>query len=142
MSRFLCPKCNQNLTDQDPALVRFMGELSGPRFHVQFPIFLPAQLGVYGAVYPDYIHMEPGAEVRFLCPHCKSDLALSGVYRHSWVILEEDNGVKSAVVFNRVFGEHSSFQFDLETHRLKAAYGENIDQYREDFNRELNFFGC
>ncbi len=142
MSRFLCPKCHQRLNDQDPAFVRFTGELSGPRFSVRFPIQLPAQLGVYGAVHPDSIRMEPGAEVRFLCPHCQEDLALAGVPLHSWVLLEEDGGARSAVVFNRVFGEHSSFQFDLETRRLKAAFGENIDQYREDFNRELNFFGC
>lgn len=142
MSRFLCPQCHQTLTDPDPALVRFTGELSGSHFTVRFPIQLPAQLGVYGAVYPDTVHMEPGAEVRFLCPYCNADLALSGIPRHSWVLLEEDSGTKSAVVFNRVFGEHSSFQFDLETRRLKAAFGENLDRYREDFNRELNFFGC
>jgi len=142
MSTFLCPHCKKNLTTSDQLNVELKGFLSGDKFEFSFPIRLPAALGQYGAKFPEAVKMEKGALVEFRCPSCDFNLTIPEVPRHAFVLMQDEKGENFAVVFNRVFGEHSSFQFDLQRHQLLAAYGENIDSYREDFNRELNFFGC
>jgi len=142
MSQFLCPHCKKNLNSADQQHVELKGFLSGDKFEFSFPILLPAGLGVYGAKFPKDLKLDKGAVVEFRCPACDFNLTIHEVPRHAFVLMKDENQDEFAVVFNRVYGEHSSFQFDLQRHQLLAAYGENIDSYREDFNRELNFFGC
>ncbi len=141
MSNFLCPHCKKNLNTSDGQNVELKGCLNGDKFEFCFPISLPAALGVYGARFPETLKIDKGALVEFHCPHCDFNLTIPEVPRHAFILMQEGQE-NYAVVFNRVYGEHSSFQFDLQRHTLLAAYGENLDSYREDFNRDLNFFGC
>ncbi len=141
-NQFFCPRCNKSLNEQDPGQVQLKGILRGNDFTVSFPISLPSGLGEYGAKFPETIELKQGCMVEFHCPHCDFELTIREVPRHAFVLMADGSGDRFAVVFNRVFGEHSSFQFDLQKNQLLAAYGENQDHFREDFARDLNFFGC
>lgn len=138
---FVCPHCNTFLNSDNKTQVLFRGILQGENFSVTFPISVPAELGVYGGIFPDYIVLQEGAIVEFHCPHCNYDLTSPDVPDHAAVKMVLPDSSFRVVTFNRVFGKHSSFIYDIASHKVVESYGEHQNQYSDEFNHPINFFG-
>ena len=138
---FLCPRCRTSLMNSDGTMVRMKGRLDCDRFSVSFPIELPAQLGVYGATMPEGIALRDGAEVQFSCPHCGADFTVPDAPHHAAILMHDSEGSTKVVVFNKLYGEHTSFVFDLDTRALIAAYGEHQGRWMDEVRKDINFFG-
>ncbi len=136
---FLCPRCRTSLMNDDGTMVEMKGRLDCDTFSLSFPIELSAQLGVYGANMPEGIVLRAGAEVHFACPHCGSDFTVPDAPHHSAILMRDSVGVTKVVVFNRLYGEHTSFVFDLDTRALIAAYGEHQDRWLDEVGENINF---
>ncbi|MBN2722772.1 MAG: hypothetical protein JXR95_01740 [Deltaproteobacteria bacterium] len=141
METYFCPHCEAVLNENDESGVVLKGRLNGSGFSVSFQVSVPSQLGVYGATFPDYIEIDRGVLVDFCCPHCNGDLSMEEAPNHASIKMRDSEDRWRFVSFNREYGKHSSFLFDVESHELIASYGEHQQQYKNDFNKPLNFFG-
>ena len=138
---YYCPRCSARVSGDDNTIVTLKGRLEAPLFSVHFDIEIPAQPGVYGAIFSEGVVLKEGAIIDFLCPHCAADLTLKSNQKHAWLKMIEGEGEEKIIVFNKVYGEHSSFIFNTETSKIIASYGEHSNMYLEEFNKEVNFFG-
>ena len=138
---FYCPHCNTSVTSQDKKAVNLNAKLESEFFSVEFPISLPARLGTYGAEYPSYIELKKGAKVSFYCPHCNTSITLPEKETHAYLKMTDSQQREKVIIFNQIFGEHDTFVFDLDTHKIVAAYGDDQNRYIMEFNNNINFFG-
>lgn len=138
--RYVCPFCQVELNRERPELIRMDATLEGPGFEVTFQIDIPAELGSYGARYDSRIVLQEGCRVKFGCPQCGRDF--TSEYSSDWAELKMvEAGREFVVVFNKIYGEHSSFLFDYSTRRLVGTYGDATSDLIEQFGKNLNFFG-
>jgi predicted RNA-binding Zn-ribbon protein involved in translation (DUF1610 family) len=138
--QFVCPACGAILNQELPGLIRMTAVLRGPCFSVRFPVDIPAELGVYGAAYDPRVALEEGCRVEFDCPSCGKDFTTA--YSTDWAeLMMVEGGHEYVVVFNRTYGERSSFLFDYSTKRLVGTYGNASQDYVAQFGKDINFFG-
>jgi len=138
--RFFCPRCDHELTSADGRSIRLVGRLRGDGFSVLARFDIPSGLGVYGAEWDAYLALEEGCRVEFLCPACTQAFTTS--YDPRLAEIKMTQGARTfVVVFNRVYGAHSSFVIDYVERKLVASYGEHADDYVHEFGKNLNFFG-
>ena len=138
---FYCPRCSRRLSNDDNTIVKLKGRLSSEFFSVHFNIDLPAKLGDYGAVLSEGVILKKGADIDFLCPYCVSDLSMEKMPNHAWLKMKDGEEEEKVVIFNKVYGEHSSFVINTENHDIIKQFGEHSDEYKNEFNKDLNFFG-
>jgi predicted RNA-binding Zn-ribbon protein involved in translation (DUF1610 family) len=138
--QFVCPACGVVLNQELPDLIRMTAALRGPCFSVRFPVDIPAELGEYGAVCEPRVVLEEGCRVEFECPSCGKNFTTA--YSTEWAELKMvEGGREYVVVFNKTYGERSSFLFDYSTKRLVGTYGSANEDYVAQFGKGINFFG-
>jgi hypothetical protein len=139
---FYCPHCSVKVSNEDNSIVFLKGRLDSETFTIITDVSLPAQLGVYGAIFSEGIILKPGAEVNFICPHCVIDLTMSSKEQYAAIKMIDGQGRQRIVVFNRFYGKHASFIFDLDSHSLVSSYGEHQNNFSSEFDTSINFFGA
>ena len=138
--RFLCPSCGEVLSDPECRVVRLAGVLEGPHFTLTCSFELPARLGEYGGSGDADVCFEEGCRVDFACPECGHALGSSSNPDLAEITMVEGDRT-FVVVFNIIYGEHSSFVIDQETRKLVAKYGEDADAYVAELGKSVNYFG-
>jgi hypothetical protein len=138
---FYCPRCSGRVSNDDNSIVKLKGRLESSKFSVHFDIELPSQPGTYGAVFSEGVVLKKGAKLDFICPCCAADLAFDKSPNFACLKMVEEEDNEKMIFFNRIYGEHSSFVFDIESHKLIGSYGEESVNYKAEFNKDVNFFG-
>ena len=141
---YFCPRCGQKLSFLDGTIVKMDGVLRSDKFAVRTQVFLPARLGHYGAIVAGDVKIEDGTRVEFHCFNPTCDASFTSAYDDDLaeVRMVDADGQEYVVVFNRVFGSRSTFVVDWSESRLVNSFGEHADDYVENFDRPLNFFGA
>ncbi|MBN1947895.1 MAG: hypothetical protein JW797_19670 [Bradymonadales bacterium] len=138
--RFFCPHCDHELGLPGSEFVRMQGRLYGPNFSVTATFDVPSGLGVYGGRWNDYLKLEEGGLVEFSCPECSTSFTTGYNDRLAEIKMTEGDQLY-VVVFNRAFGEHSSFLIDYQRKEVVASFGEHAHDFIDEFGKNINFFG-
>lgn len=139
---YFCPHCDAELNPGAGPIVRLRGGLDGPCFHVTVDVFLPAALGVYGRVAGEHVRLEDGALVQLACPACGSSLSSREDDDLAQIRMLDGEGRTFAVSFNKRYGRRSTFVLDAETRLVDREFGADVEAFRPELNRRVNFFGA
>lgn len=140
---FICPYCNQKLSFLDGTLIKMMGRLHAETFSCKTMIYIPAQLGHYGAIVGEGVRMKEGAKIEFECINgsCKRNFTTEYDKHLAEIKMVDSEEKEFVVVFNKTFGKNSTFLVDYKARKLVTAYGEDADDFTLDFDKPINFFG-
>lgn len=144
MKQFYCPYCNEKLTHFEGTVIKIKGVLSCETFECAANFYLPGAIGKYGSIVENHIKLKDGARVDFRCPNPKCDRSYTAHYDNDLAEIKmiDDDGHEYIVVFNRIYGIHSTFVVDYKKKKLSGSYGEDIEEYIRDFEKPVNFFGA
>lgn len=143
MKEFYCPYCNEKLSFFDGAIVKMLGKLESAKFDAYDMFYIPGTLGHYDAMVEGAVVLKDGAKVDFLCinPKCRKSFTTAYDDDLAEIKMIDDDGHEYVVVFNRIYGKHSTFVLDYRRKELTSSFGEDKNNYLDDFERPLNFFG-
>lgn len=143
MKKFYCPFCNEKLSFLDGSIVKMRGTLRSSKFDVVTNFYIPGQLGQYDALLEGDITLRDGVKVDFSCINPKCHRSFTTHYDDdlSEIKMIDDDGHEYLVVFNRIYGKHSTFVVDYKKKELESSFGEDREGYIHDFDKEGNFFG-
>jgi len=144
MKQFYCPYCNEQLSHFEGTVIKMKGVLSCNTFESVTNFYLPGAIGKYGSIVDDHIKLKDGAKVEFRCPNPKCDRSFTTDYDDDLAEIKmiDDDGHEYVVVFNRIYGIHSTFVVDYKKKKLESSYGEDREIYLHDFEKPVNFFGA
>ncbi len=143
MKQFYCPYCNEKLSHFDGTVIKMKGVLSCETFECFANFYLPGAIGKYGSIVDEHVKLKDGAKVEFRCPNSKCDRSFTAHYDNDLAEIKmiDDDGHEYVVVFNRIYGVHSTFVVDYKKKRLESSFGEDKSDYVRDFEKPMNFFG-
>jgi hypothetical protein len=120
------------------------GVLSSDTFECTANFYLPGAIGKYGSIVDEHLKLKDGAKVEFRCPNSKCDRNFTAHYDNDLAEIKmiDDDGHEYVVVFNRIYGVHSTFVVDFKKKRLEGSFGEDKNEYLRDFEKSVNFFGA
>jgi hypothetical protein len=141
---YFCPRCGEKLSFLDGTIVKMDGVLKSHAFTVRTQFFLPARLGHYGAIVAGEVDVKQGSKVEFRCfnPRCNANFTAAYDDDLAEVRMVDVDGQEYVVVFNRIFGNRSTFVVNWRESRLVNSFGEHAGEYLAAFERPLNFFGA
>ncbi len=144
MKQFYCPYCNERLSHFEGTVIKMRGVLACDTFECVANFYLPGAIGEYGHIADDHVKLKDGAKVEFRCPNSKCDRSFTTHYDDDLAEIKmiDDDGHEYVVVFNRIYGIHSTFVVDYKKKRLEGSYGEDKEIYLRDFEKPVNFFGA
>jgi hypothetical protein len=144
MKQFYCPYCNEKLSHLEGTVIKMKGVLSCDTFECSVNFYLPGAIGKYGSIVDEHLKLKDGARVEFRCPNVKCDRSFTTHYDNDLaeIIMVDDDGHEYVVVFNRIYGIHSTFVVDYKKKKLESSYGQNKKVYQRDFDKPVNFFGA
>lgn len=143
MKEFYCPYCNQKLSFLEGTIIKMLGHLKSDKFETYANFYIPGALGRYDALVEGRVLLKDGVVVDFHCinPHCEKSFTTSYDDDLAEIKMVDDDGHEYVVVFNRIYGKHSTFVVDYKKKKLKSSFGEDKELYIRDFDRTVNFFG-
>ncbi|MDZ7318169.1 MAG: hypothetical protein ONB11_03380 [candidate division KSB1 bacterium] len=143
MKQFYCPYCNEKLSYFDGTVIKMKGVIASESCECVANFYLPGGIGKYGCIVDDHLVLKDGAKVEFRCPNPKCDHSFTSHYDDDLAEIKmmDDDGHEYVVVFNRIYGVHSTFVIDFKRKKLAGSYGEDKHGYLHDFDRPVNFFG-
>jgi len=143
MKQFFCPHCNEKLSQLEDSIIKMRGVFECEFFTCEANIFLPSSLGKYSAITDAYITMRDGARVEFRCTNLRCHRSFTAPYDDDLAEIKmiDDDGHEFIVVFNRIYGKHSTFVVDYKKKKLEESFGEDKASYMHDFDQPVNFFG-
>ncbi len=144
MKQFYCPYCNEKLSHLDGTVVKMKGVLSCETFECAANFYLPGAIGKYGCIVDPHVKLKEGAKVEFRCPNPRCDRSFNAHYNDDLAEIKmvDDDGHEYVVIFNRIYGVHSTFVVDYKKKRLQSSFGEDKDIYMRDLEKPVNFFGA
>lgn len=144
MKQFYCPYCNERLSHFEGTVIKMRGVLACDTFECVANFYLPGAIGKYGHIVDDHVKLKEGAKVEFRCSNSKCDRSFTAHYDDDLAEIKmiDDDGHEYVVVFNRIYGIHSTFVVDYKKKRLEGSYGEDQEVYSRDFEKPVNFFGA
>jgi hypothetical protein len=144
MKHFYCPYCSEKLSYLDGTVIKMKGVLSCDTFECSANFYLPGMIGKYGSIVDEHLKLKDGARVEFRCPNAKCDRSFASHYDADLAEIKmlDDDGHEYVVVFNRIYGIHSTFVVDYKKKQLASAHGEDKKTYQRDFDKPVNFFGA
>lgn len=144
MKQFYCPYCHEKLSHFDGKVIKMKGVLSCETFECSANFYLPGAIGKYGSIVDEHLRLKDGAKVEFRCPNVKCERSFTTHYDDDLAEIKmiDDDGHEYIVVFNRIYGIHSTFVVDYKKKQLQKAYGEDRTAYQRDFEKSVNFFGA
>lgn len=143
MKEFYCPYCNEKLSFLEGTIIKMLGHLRCDKFETYVMFYIPGTLGQYDALVEEGVILKDGVKVDFLCinPKCQKSFTTSYDDDLAEIKMIDDDGHEYVVVFNRIYGKHSTFVVDYKRKELTESFGEDRKTYIEEFERPVNFFG-
>jgi len=143
MKKFYCPFCNEQLSFLEGTVVKLRGHLKSSKFDVYTNFYIPGKLGQYDAMVDDEITLKDGLKVDFMCINPKCGKRFTTHYDNDLAEIKmiDDDGHEYIVVFNRIYGKHSTFVIDYKKRGVESSFGEDQKVYIHDFDKEGNYFG-
>jgi len=143
MKKFYCPFCNQSLSYLDGTVIKMLGLLKSSKFDVYTNFIIPGTLGQYDGLVEGNIIIRDGVKVDFMCtnPACHRSFTTRYDDDLAEIKMIDNDGKEYVVVFNRIYGKHSTFVIDYKRKQVQQSYGEDKETYKHDFNKTPNFFG-
>ncbi len=138
---FFCPHCEAPLNQGNGPIIKMTGKLEAEKFSVTTDVFLPSGLGVYGRATATGVELRDGARVEFSCPDCGAALSRSVDDDLAQVGMRDHQDRVFLVSFHKCYGIQSTFVIDPEARQVESQFGEDADNFREDLEKRLNFFG-
>ena len=141
---FQCPYCGQKLSFLGGNIIKLVGRLHADTFSCKVMIYIPAELGQYGAIVGEGVRLNEGAVVEFECVNgaCKKNFTTAYDENLAEIKMIDGAGKEFAVVFNKTYGRRCTFLVDFKQQELLQAFGEHAADHELDFGKPLNFFGC
>ena len=144
MKQFFCPYCNEKLSHLEGTVVKMKGVLNCETFECSAIFYLPGSIGQYGTISDGHIKLFDGAKIDFRCTNSKCDKSYTTHHDDDLAeikMIDDETNYEYVVVFNRVYGKHSTFVVDYKKKKIKDAFGEDKEIYIHDFDKSVNFFG-
>lgn len=143
MKVFYCPYCNEKLSFLDGTIIKMIGVLRADRFEAATYFYIPGTLGQYDAIVEGNFKVKDGAKVDFHCinSNCKKSFTTTYDDDLAEIKMIDDDEHEYIVVFNRIYGKHSTFVVDYKKKELTDSFGEDKNIYMHDFDKPANFFG-
>ena len=143
MKEFYCPYCNEKLSFLKGTIIKMLGHLVSDKFETDTIFYIPGTLGQYDALVEGNVILKDGVKVDFHCinPACHKSFTTTYDNDLAEIKMTDDDGHEYIVVFNRIYGKHSTFVVDYKRKELTNSFGEDKDIYIHDFNKTVNFFG-
>jgi len=141
---YVCPYCGQKLSFLAGTIIKMVGRLHSPTFSCKTMFYISAKLGQYGAIVGEGVRIKEGANVEFECINssCKKNFTAAYDDNLAEIKMVDAKGDEYVVVFNKVFGRSSTFLIDLKAKKLIEAFGEHANEYNQELDDQINFFGC
>ena len=107
MVNFICPHCKGQLRVYNSII--FLTKTTRGKAGL---LLINAELGNYNVkMHPSYNNFEEGEIVDFICPICYVDLDADEFNKNlAKIIMQEENGKESLVIFSKVVGEKCTYQ--------------------------------
>ena len=143
MKEYYCPYCNQKLSFLEGTIIKMLGHLKSDKFEVYTIFYIPGALGQYDAIIEGNVICKDGVKVDFLCINPKCQKSFTTKYDNDLAEIKmiDDDSHEYVMVFNRIYGRHSTFIVDYKRKELTGSFGEDKGNYIRDFDRPVNFFG-
>jgi len=143
MKKFYCPYCNEKLSYLNGTVIKMLGRLQSSKFDVYTHFFIPGTLGQYDGLVEGNIVLRDGVKVDFMCinPSCRHSFTTHYDDDLAEIKMIDDDGKEYVVVFNRIYGKHSTFVIDYKRKAIEQSFGEDKTTYEHDFDKPANFFG-
>jgi hypothetical protein len=127
MTNFLCPHCKGHLRVSNSII--FLTKTTKGKSGL---LLISAELGDYTVkLHPSYNNFEEGEVVNFICPICYENLDAEEFDKNlAKVIMQEENGHESTIVFSKIVGEKCTYQI---TDGNVKKYGKNSGDYDSTF---------
>ncbi len=138
---FMCPHCKIELNPGNGPIIKMRGRLDAPTFSVSTDVFLPSGLGVYGRLTATSVELGEGTKIQFACPDCKEPFSETDEDDLAQILMRDEAGKEYMVSFNKLFGKRSTFVIDPQGRNVEREFGDDAETYREDLDRDLNWFG-
>jgi hypothetical protein len=142
MKKFFCPHCNEQLSFLEGTIIKMLGHLSSSKFNASTYFYVPGTIGRYDAMVEGRFELKDGLKVDFCCINPKCEKTFSTPYDNDLAEIRmiDDDGREYIVVFNRIYGKHSTFVVDYKHKEVAGSFGEDKGKYIHDFDRDVNFF--
>ncbi len=126
-TNFLCPHCRGHLRVSNSII--FLTKTNKGKSGL---LLISPDLGDYTVkMHPDYNDFEEGDIVNFICPICYENLDAEEYDKNlAKVIMQEENGKESIIVFSKITGEKCTFK--IHEGNIKS-YGGDADAYKSLF---------
>ncbi|MBN2010263.1 hypothetical protein JW960_13035 [candidate division KSB1 bacterium] len=143
MKTFYCPYCNEKLSFLNGSLIKLLGHLSSSKFNASTYFYIPGTIGSYDVMVEGRFELKDGLKVDFCCINNKCEKSFTTDYDNDLAEIKmiDDDGREYVVVFNRIYGKHSTFVVDYKHKAIAGSYGEDKATYIHDFDKDINFFG-
>ncbi len=140
---FYCPHCGQKLSFLDGTLLKLEGLLEAPTFSVRTVVIVPAEVGRYGAIVAGDVEIRDGARVEFGCSNARCGANFTAAYHPDLaeIRMVDESGQEFVVIFNKIYGRHSTFVINRQAARVVQTSGEHASSYAALFDRPLSYFG-
>ncbi len=127
MTNFLCPHCRGHLRVSNSII--FLTKTTKGKSGL---LLISPELGDYSIkMHPSYNDFEEGEVVNFICPICYENLDAEEYDKNlAKVIMQEDGGEESVIVFSKIVGERCTFKIDKGGIK---TYGKDSGEYKSAF---------
>lgn len=126
-TNFLCPHCRGHLRVSNSII--FLTKTSKGNSGL---LLVSSELGDYSVkMHPEYNHFEEGEIINFICPICYENLDAEEYDKNlAKVIMQEEDGKESTIVFSKITGEKCTYQIYKDSVKY---YGGNAEGYKSVF---------
>ena len=127
MTNFICPHCKGHLRVSNSII--FLTKSTKGKSGL---MLISADLGDYSIKrHPSYNDLEEGEVVNFICPICYENLDAHEYDKNlAKVIMQEEDGKESTIVFSKITGEKCTYQI---TDSGFKSFGEHSGEYESTF---------
>ena len=141
---FYCPYCRQKLSFLEGTIIKMVGRLHAENFSCKTMFYVPATLGQHGAIVGEGLRIKEGAKVELECinPACKKNFTTDYNDELAEITMQDGDKNEFKVVFNKIYGKHSTFVLDMSARKVIGSYGDSMDAvFMDEEMRTRNFFG-
>ncbi len=126
-TNFLCPHCRGHLRVSNSII--FLTKTDKGKSGL---LLVSSELGDYSVkMHPTYNNFEEGEVVNFICPICYENLDAEEYDKNlAKVIMQEEDGKESTVIFSKIVGEKCTYQ--VKSNNI-TSFGDHAEGYGSVF---------
>jgi len=127
MTNFICPHCKGHLRVSTSII--FLTKTTKGKSGL---LLISSEIGDYSVkMHPSYNNFEEGEVVNFICPICYENLDAEEYDKNlAKIIMQEEDGKESIVVFSKIVGEKCTYQI---TDSNIKSFGKHSSEYESTF---------